>query len=62
MLAMRGTRSRLVDYALDSSKCDAFELKLTGDVRRDGAGLDGVHRATAIPDSSSAWGTMEPVA
>jgi len=31
-------------------------LKWTEDVRHDGAGLDGVHRATAVPDASSASG------
>ena len=49
---------------VEGGKRDAFELKLTGDVRHDGAGLDGVRRATAVPDASSAsgrYGTgMEP--
>ena len=39
-------------------------LKLTADVRHDGAGLDGVHRATAVPDASSAsgrYGTGNPI-
>ena len=41
---------------LVEGKRDAFELNLTGDVRHDSAGLDGVHRATAAPDGSSASG------
>ena len=42
----------------------ATRVKLTGDVRHDGAGLDGVHRATAVPDASSAsghYGTGNPL-
>ena len=42
-----------------AAKRDAFELKLTGDVRYCRAGLDGVHRATAVPDASSASGRYE---
>ena len=38
---------------VERDKRDAFELELTGDVRHDGAGLDGVHRATAAPSGIS---------
>ena len=46
---------RLLENSGLSCKRDAFELKLTGDVRHDG-GLDGVHGATTAPDASSASG------